>query len=374
VTLVGLSPATFAAIAIAASAFVIALYLLKLRRPRVVVPFAQLWQAVFAEGEHRTLFDRLRKLLSLLMQLVLVMLLVTALADPRPATTGRAATRTVLVLDGSASMMARDTQGRAAFDVMLADVRSLAGSVTSSGEAAAVLAGADVEPLTAFTDDPAELVAGLARAKPAAVGADLQPALRYARAVLAGAERLKVVVFTDRNLGAPEREILDDMPFELRGVGRRGANAGITGFAVRRLRTSPADVEGLIALVGIDGRVHTEAPGQFDPLAIKIGADHTAAGGPENLGRELPEYPQADHDERFSQRGRRAADALDCDGPQGDGSGVSRLHFVRHGNGQVGRHADELGVARTLGPCTCHAIADLEFDDFRPNLYHDSGR
>ena len=61
------------------------LYLLRMRRRQVVVPFAALWERVTRESESRRLWRRLRRLLSWLLQLVvlaLVCLLLRAKVAP----------------------------------------------------------------------------------------------------------------------------------------------------------------------------------------------------------------------------------------------------------------------------------------------------
>ena len=245
----GLSATAFAIISGVSLAAIVALYLLKLRRPRVVVAFAQLWQAALAQGEHRSLFDRLRAVFSLLLSAALAMLLITSLADPQPSRRGGSPAKTVLVLDGSASMMAGGEGGTTLFDQAVEDARRVAAAATASGEATVVLAGVEAEPLSAFTDDVAEISAGLAKARPACCGSELTAALRYARAVLLGQEKSQVVVFTDRKLSESEGRLLAGIPVEIRGVKRAGPNAGITRFSARRLRGSPADVEGLLTVV-----------------------------------------------------------------------------------------------------------------------------
>jgi len=251
-TLAGMSPLRFALLAGGVSAVVVALYLLKLRRPKVVVPFADLWQTVLAEEGRRTLFERLRDVGSLILQLALALLLVWALADPRPASPARPSSRAVLVLDASASMMARTRAGVAAFEAARADAASRAASLAPGGQVAVVSAGTTPELATGFTDDPSRLAAVLKRIRPAPVAADLASSLRYARMLLTGAENPKVIVFTDRPLASAEKEALGKLRAELCGVGRPLPNVGIARFAVRRLPASPMDIEGLVSVVATE--------------------------------------------------------------------------------------------------------------------------
>ena len=64
----GLPFATLATIFGAVAAGMIALYILKLRRRVVAVPFSPLWQRILRDKEATSLFSKLKRLLSLLLQ------------------------------------------------------------------------------------------------------------------------------------------------------------------------------------------------------------------------------------------------------------------------------------------------------------------
>src|SRR5712691_5391127 len=87
---------------------VLAMYLLKLRRDETVVPSTLLWTRLVADVEANSPWQRLRRSLLLLLQLLLVAIL--ALLAARPFLEGQAglARDVVLVLDSSASMGATD--------------------------------------------------------------------------------------------------------------------------------------------------------------------------------------------------------------------------------------------------------------------------
>src|SRR5436189_3886663 len=87
---------------------VLAMYLLKLRRTEAIVPSTLLWQRLVADVEANAPWQRLRRSLLLLLQLLLVLLLAFLAARPfieRPAALAR---DLVLVIDTSASMGATD--------------------------------------------------------------------------------------------------------------------------------------------------------------------------------------------------------------------------------------------------------------------------
>src|SRR5215203_229141 len=84
---------------------VVAMYLLKLRRDEAVVPSTLLWRQLVADVEANAPWQRLRRSLLLLLQLLLVAILAALPFMERPA--GRAGDL-VLVVDTSASMQATD--------------------------------------------------------------------------------------------------------------------------------------------------------------------------------------------------------------------------------------------------------------------------
>src|SRR3954452_24450245 len=89
---------------------VVAMYLLRLRRTETVVPSTLLWQCLVADVEANAPWQRLRRSLLFLLQLLLVVILALLAARPfleRPAGLAR---DIVLVVDTSASMAATDLQ------------------------------------------------------------------------------------------------------------------------------------------------------------------------------------------------------------------------------------------------------------------------
>src|SRR5256885_3231059 len=87
---------------------VVAMYLLRLRRTETIVPSTLLWQRLAADVEANAPWQRLRRSLLFLLQLLLVVILALLAARPfieRPAGLAR---DIVLIVDTSASMSATD--------------------------------------------------------------------------------------------------------------------------------------------------------------------------------------------------------------------------------------------------------------------------
>src|SRR4051812_21071339 len=148
----GLPLAQLLMIAGAASSVTVLLYILKLRRRPVPVPFARIWDAIFKDRQATELFSKLRRLLSLLLQLLLIALLVFALGDPKPRTSVLDGRHLVVLVDGSASMKAIDvTPSR--IDAAKVAVRKLVRSLGSADRALIVEMGSLPSPLSTMSSD-----------------------------------------------------------------------------------------------------------------------------------------------------------------------------------------------------------------------------
>src|SRR5262249_9900731 len=87
---------------------IVIFYILKIRLKRVPVSTVIFWRQIFDEKKPRSLWQRLRHLLALLVHLGFLFLVVAALAKPLFSWEALNARRVILVLDNSASMNATD--------------------------------------------------------------------------------------------------------------------------------------------------------------------------------------------------------------------------------------------------------------------------
>src|SRR3954468_20512558 len=88
------------------------LYFLKLRRREMTVPSTLLWKKAIQDLQVNAPFQKLRRNLLLLLQMLLLLLLVLALARPVTHFTPGAGKTSVILIDRSASMAAKDANGR----------------------------------------------------------------------------------------------------------------------------------------------------------------------------------------------------------------------------------------------------------------------
>jgi hypothetical protein len=257
-------PARAALVAGAAGAVAITvLYLVRLRRRRVVVSFSPLWLA--AAGPRRTTSwaRRLRDLLSLLLALSLLGLVLVAAVDPRPAAADRAGRSVVILIDRSASMSARDgnvgTIGSATrLDAARARATAIVGGLSAADRALVASFASDAVAETGFEADAGRLRRAVAAIAASEEPGDLPRALTFASAILRGRPRPTVVLISDGAFSDEARRTHPgdvDIRFAPIGkAGRRAGNVGIISFAARRLPADPSAVEAALIVQNFGAR------------------------------------------------------------------------------------------------------------------------
>ena len=99
-----LAPLALAALPLLA--IIVALYLLKLRRPMAPVASLHLWESLTRDREANSLWQRLRVSTLLLLQLLALLILILALARPWVPSGEKIGQHAIIVVDVSASMSA----------------------------------------------------------------------------------------------------------------------------------------------------------------------------------------------------------------------------------------------------------------------------
>jgi hypothetical protein len=235
----GLPFTTLLAIFGAAAVFATALYILKLRRRTVPVPFSKLWEKILRDKEATSLFSRLKRLLSLLVQLALLALLALALGDPRAEKLLNDKGRNLVVLvDASASMQATDV-GTNRLAAAKDEVKNVIRGLGGSDRMLIAQMDAAITPLGPMSGDTSELDRALDAIKPTDARADFPRALRFATDSLRGLSKPEIVIVSDGRLGdaidsAGKVKIGDDVTLTYVPIGTAARNVGITAFSVRR--------------------------------------------------------------------------------------------------------------------------------------------
>src|SRR5512133_119191 len=131
---------------------ILLLYMLKLRRRDTLVSSNLLWEQILRDRQANTPWQRLKRNLLLLLQLLILAALVLALARPAVAVPSLTSGSTVIVLDGSASMNATDA-APTRFDAARAKVRGLIEGLPANTPVTLILAGSEPRLLAAGETD-----------------------------------------------------------------------------------------------------------------------------------------------------------------------------------------------------------------------------
>jgi len=212
----------------------IVFYFLKLRRPRQVIPSLVLWRQVLADQRVNSPFQRFKRHILLLLQLILLALLVLAAMQPILRRGPSGATRLPILIDNSASMAALDKPGgQSRLDAAKAKLRELINHLPSDQEVCLIAFNRTAHRLTGFTNSQSELREALATLKVEDVPSDLDDALRLAQGLARTVNFERIWLVSDGNF--PQQT-----PFELsfridyQRVAPAGSNFGLTACNARR--------------------------------------------------------------------------------------------------------------------------------------------
>ena len=234
-----------------AGAAVVALYVLKLRRRTVAIPFSPLWQRVLRDKEATNLFSKLKRLMSLLLQLALLALLCFALGDPRARAALVKGRNLVVLIDASASMQATDVSP-SRLAVAKDEVKSMIRGMGGADRMLLAQMDAVVTPLGPMSGDTSELERALALVQPTDSRADFARALRFATDTLRGQDSAEIVVVSDGHLGDAADSFgavhLAGVKLSYMKVGKGKNNVGITQFSVRRYPLDKSRYEVMLEL------------------------------------------------------------------------------------------------------------------------------
>ena len=238
--LFGLTLIQFASFLGASVLVVAALYQLRLRRRTVVVSFAPLWQKVVRDRAATSLFERLRQILSFLLQVAFVFLVLLAVARPRLSGDAERVRAFAVVIDAGGSMQAStdlaSNPPRTRLDEAKALARSLVARLGETDSAIVICAGGTPEPLTGFESDRERLSRAIDSLRAADGPSNAGDAADFAQK-LVGNGYGRVFVFSDR----PAPISLPGVHW--RHVGQPLENVAITHFAARASLESPGEYE-----------------------------------------------------------------------------------------------------------------------------------
>lgn len=210
---------------------ILAFYMLRLRRPERAVSSTFLWQQLVRDVEANAPWQRLRRSLLLLLQLLLAIALALVVARPfteRPAGLAR---DLVMIVDASASMAATDVFPSRLEAAKRAAVERLA-DLPSDGRVSVIEAGGTARLVANELGDRGRVARAIQSIQQSSASSSLADALTLADALAARAEGSGILVVTDDAASsAPRVEV--SAPVEVLPVGRDRHNQAIAALAVR---------------------------------------------------------------------------------------------------------------------------------------------
>ncbi len=216
---------------------VLAMYMLKLRRDQAVVPSTLLWSRLLTDVEANAPWQRLKRSLLLLLQILLVIVIALLAARPfleRPAGLAR---DIVLILDTSASMAATDVAPTRLDAAKAAAIDALR-DLPTGGKVSVIAADRSARIVVNETSDLGRVKQAVNALVPSTMPGDLGDALELASKLAARSGDAQILVATDAAVAnVPTTKV--DAPVTVLPVGRDRQNQAIVALAVR---TAPSSV------------------------------------------------------------------------------------------------------------------------------------
>ncbi len=243
---------------------IILLYLLRLQRREQSVSSTMLWQQVILDREANTLWQKLRRNLLLLLQLLTLAALVLALIRPYINMPSTLSGRLMVLLDGSASMLATDSPP-SRFEDARSAVGKLIDELGPNNEMSIILVDGSPHAIASATTNKSDLHAALDHAQPSPSPSNWNAAIALASASSGGtgADGASTTVVVSDGANAEDlQQLAGNVRFLPIGV--NGDNLAISNLSIRKT------TRGLAAFIRV-----TNLGSQDDKVLVSVRSDHT---------------------------------------------------------------------------------------------------
>ena len=267
---------------------IVALYFLRIRRPTRIVPALDLWPDQIRDRQANVPWQRLRFSWLLLLQLLVAAVLVAAAVQPALSASASLAPHTIVLIDASASMQAKDVEP-SRLDEAKRQVGAMIDQLGPQDRMTLIAVQSTARIVGSGSGDHDALHRALNAIAPANGPADLSAALSLASGIVRAGEESRAYLFSDGILEPLRTSFANGLPFpiEYRRVGVSGENVGLTSLVVR------AGTQSRAAYL----RVHNfgQQPRSFtlewrsDAGLIDVRSVSLAAGQAEDLALPVPD-------------------------------------------------------------------------------------
>lgn len=217
----------------------IVFYLLKRKRVARVVPSTLLWQKFLAESQASAPFQRLRHNWLLILQILLLLLAILALARPYFSSKVTGGRIIVAILDASASMQSTD-ENPSRFEKARKEALKLVDSIHDNDQMVVLQASANTEVRQSPTAEKSALRRAIESAQPTDSPTRLTEALKLAQTLIQNNNKAEVHLFSDGASPALNEFENKGLPLIYHQTGTRGANLGIVNLEIRQHPENPA--------------------------------------------------------------------------------------------------------------------------------------
>ena len=271
---------------------IVVFYFLKLRRSRLEISSLALWKQVINDQRVNAPFQRFKRNILLLLQLLL--LIAIALAAMQPYLAGESRNRLALpiLVDCSASMGAVGEDGKTRLELAKAEIEKLIDGLLPNQQLTLIAVDSTSRRLTEFTDNKPLLRQSLADLQVQDVPSRIEDGLRSAQQLARTLPIEKIRFYSDGNLptrpnpttGMPMAIVDVDLPFavDFFQIPSAGHNMGITAMTARRASLDRWDV-----FLRVDGSAEgsSEADVVLKANGETVGQEHVvlAAGESQRL-------------------------------------------------------------------------------------------
>lgn len=241
------------------------MYFLKLRRRRLPVSSSLLWKRAVQDLQVNAPFQRLRRNILLLLQLLALIAALVALAGPILLMRSGPGRRYVLLIDRSASMNATDVDAGTRLDEAKRRARRFVGTLRRPGAfslgetdmAMVVAFSSGAKLMCNFTSDRDRLLDAIDAIDPTDESTTLDEAMTvaqaFARPAGEGAEQAPeslatIELFSDGRIAESDAPVLGDGEVNFHRVGSSGANVAVVAMEARRSYERADEAEVFVAL------------------------------------------------------------------------------------------------------------------------------